>query len=114
MEYLPFGDLKKHIAKSLAEVEARQIASQVLEGLEYMHGNGFVNRNLKPGNIMVVVMTPEWFVKIADFGVSKRRLPEVTLQYTSKWFSVNYAAPEQLGLLEGQDVKPPLPFAMDV
>lgn len=114
MEYLALGDLEAHIAHPLAEIEARQISSQVLEGLGYMHENGFVHRDLKPKNIMVVSKTPEWFVKISDFGVSKRRLPDATLQYTSKWLSVNYAAPEQLGLGVDASTAQKSPFAMDI
>ncbi|KLU85752.1 CAMK protein kinase [Magnaporthiopsis poae ATCC 64411] len=114
MEYLELGDLGRHIAQPLAEIESRQISSQVLEGLAYMHDNGFVHRDLKPGNIMVVAKQPKWFVKIADFGVSKRQLPDVTLQYTSKWLSFDYAAPEQLGFGLGSDKARVSPFAMDI
>jgi len=49
MEYLPYGDLQACLNTALPEREARQICRQVLEGLGYMHDNGFVHRDLKPG-----------------------------------------------------------------
>lgn len=49
MEYLRRGDLQRYLETTLPEGEVREIARQVLEGLGYMHGNGFTHRDLKPG-----------------------------------------------------------------
>ncbi|KXJ90519.1 kinase-like domain-containing protein [Microdochium bolleyi] len=98
MEYLPLGDLHTHLAQPLPEREARQIATQLLDGLEFMHGNNFVHRDLKPGNIMVVDPSPEWYIKIADFGISKRRREDVSTLNTMGRGTEGYAAPEVLGL----------------
>jgi calcium/calmodulin-dependent protein kinase I len=63
---------------------------------------------------MVVSKAPEWWVKIADFGVSKRRQPgQTTVQDTSKWLSIDYAAPEQFGLVDVAAARRH-PFAIDV
>ena len=48
MEYLPEGDLHKHLSSPLPENEAQHIVLQVLEGLHFMHDNGFTHRDLKP------------------------------------------------------------------
>lgn len=48
MEYLSNGDLRKYLGSPLAEHEGQSIISQVLEGLDYMHQNGFTHRDLKP------------------------------------------------------------------
>jgi serine/threonine protein kinase len=46
---------------------------------------------------LVVSKQPEWWVKIADFGISKRAIEEVTALHTSAGTSL-FAAPEvQLG-----------------
>ena len=49
MEYLEHGDLQKHLTGPLPEVEAKEISSQLVEGLVFMHDNGFAHRDLKPG-----------------------------------------------------------------
>ncbi len=48
MEYFPCGDLQNFMSSALVETDIREISSQVLEGLDYMHGNGFTHRDLNP------------------------------------------------------------------
>ncbi|KAH8121630.1 protein kinase-like protein [Trichoderma asperelloides] len=96
MEYYEMGDLQRYLTKPLPEPEARRITFQVLEGLEFMHENGFVHRDIKPGNTLVVTAGPEWFVKIADFGISKRRQPGVTTVRTKQIGTHGFTAPELL------------------
>jgi serine/threonine protein kinase len=48
MEYFPLGDLQNYLSLPLPESEVKQITSQVLEGLSFMHDNGFAHRDLKP------------------------------------------------------------------
>ncbi|VUC37622.1 unnamed protein product [Clonostachys rosea] len=98
MEYMEHGDLQRHLSHPLPELEARQIVGQVLEGLRFMHDNGFVHRDLKPGNIMVVTKGPDWFVKIADFGISKRRQKGVTTLHTLQRGTLGFVAPEVIGV----------------
>jgi calcium/calmodulin-dependent protein kinase I len=47
---------------------------------------------------MVVTKEPAWFVKITDFGISKRRQEDVTAFYTSQQGTVTFAAPEAFGV----------------
>lgn len=48
MEFLPLGDLQRYLMRPLPECQAKQITEQVLEGLQFMHDNGFIHRDLKP------------------------------------------------------------------
>ncbi|KGO37546.1 Tetratricopeptide-like helical [Penicillium expansum] len=51
MEYFKNGDLGQHLqrlGKPLPVLEAQQIAVQILEGLYFMHSEGFTHRDLKP------------------------------------------------------------------
>jgi len=46
---------------------------------------------------MVVEKSPDWWVKLADFGISKRRHDVTTLQ-TLKRGTMGFAAPEAVGI----------------
>ncbi|KAK3385267.1 kinase-like domain-containing protein [Podospora didyma] len=104
MEFLGLGDLQRYLSRPLPEREARQILGHVLEGLGYMHDNGFVHRDLKSGNIMVVSGGPDWFVKISDFGISKRRQQDVTTLQTLQRGILGFAAPEAHGFSRDNSV----------
>lgn len=50
MEYFPLGDLQKYMDRPglVDEEHVREISFQVLEGLTYMHQEGFAHRDIKP------------------------------------------------------------------
>jgi len=48
MEYLPEGDLTKHLSSPLPQETVQTISKQVLEGLKVMHQGGMAHRDLKP------------------------------------------------------------------
>lgn len=69
MEYSPGGDLMTHIHHSIfSERQARFYAACVLLGLEFLHQNRIVYRDLKLDNLL---MDSDGFVRIADFGLCK-------------------------------------------
>ncbi|XP_017315866.1 serine/threonine-protein kinase N2 isoform X1 [Ictalurus punctatus] len=69
MEYSPGGDLMTHIhANIFTERQARFYAACVLLGLEFLHQNKIVYRDLKLDNLL---MDADGFVRIADFGLCK-------------------------------------------
>ncbi|CUS11450.1 unnamed protein product, partial [Tuber aestivum] len=97
MEYLQEGDLTGHIDTPLPQETVRDISKQLLEGLEVMHQQGIAHRDLKPANIFVVSMSPVW-VKLGDFGVSKRIQAQATTTFHTQVSTQVYSAPEVLGL----------------
>ncbi len=49
MEYFEYGDLGNYFdGKCWTESNAKILASQLLEGLQVMHKQGFAHRDLKP------------------------------------------------------------------
>ncbi|KAJ5085852.1 hypothetical protein N7532_010623 [Penicillium argentinense] len=80
MEYIRHGDLGSYLEGPFPENEAREVTFQVAEGLEHLHENDFVHRDLKPENVFVVRRSPQWWVKIGDFGFSKRIKEDSSLQ----------------------------------
>lgn len=50
MEYVQLGDLERNLPHSgkISEIEVRDIAKQILSGLEIMHAESFAHRDLKP------------------------------------------------------------------
>ncbi|XP_041825430.1 serine/threonine-protein kinase N2 isoform X2 [Melanotaenia boesemani] len=69
MAYSPGGDLMKHIHTSIfSEKQTWFYSSCVLLGLEFLHQNKIVYRDLKLDNLL---MDADGFVRIADFGLCK-------------------------------------------
>ncbi|XP_051552201.1 serine/threonine-protein kinase N2 isoform X1 [Myxocyprinus asiaticus] len=69
MEYSPGGDLMTHIHSSIfSERQSRFYSACVLLGLEFLHQNKIVYRDLKLDNLL---LDSDGFVRIADFGLCK-------------------------------------------
>lgn len=99
MEYCPLGDVSLCFGdKTLSEALTRTIGTQVAEGLAKLHEMKIIHRDIKPQNILVRHRDPVW-VKISDFGISKRVLDGQT-ELRTRAGTEGYIAPEVLGLLE--------------
>ncbi|CAD8181215.1 unnamed protein product [Paramecium octaurelia] len=95
MEYCQY-DLHQFIQSTLYPLDAeviRNIAYQILCGIEHIHSRQVVHRDLKPSNIML----HEGIIKIGDFG-SAEHLSKLDQngQYSTEGFSKWYMAPEML------------------
>ncbi|KAF9884426.1 hypothetical protein FE257_001757 [Aspergillus nanangensis] len=111
MEYLDLGDLYTYLQHNppLPEDEVKQVASQILDGLCLMHDNQFAHRDLKPSNILLKSCPPdEWWLKIADFGISKRIEEDRGRSSTLKG-TLGYIAPELHGFCKRGS-----PYAADI
>ncbi|MEO8922883.1 MAG: serine/threonine-protein kinase, partial [Caldimonas sp.] len=78
-----------------ATVERRvRLFLEVLAAVEHAHLKFVLHRDLKPGNILV---TAEGRVKLLDFGIAKLMEADgVAEQATLAFFTIDYAAPEQI------------------
>jgi len=70
MDLLTGGDLRYHIAHhpKFTELEAKFIISNVVLGLEYLHTNNVIHKDVKPENI---VMEESGYVRLTDMGIAK-------------------------------------------
>ena len=69
MEFCPNGNLQQLVDESgpLSLIEAKTIARQILNALEYIHSQKICHRDIKPENILFKNKIP----KLADFGLAR-------------------------------------------
>lgn len=73
LDYCPGGELFFYIQhfQSFPENIAKFYASNILLGLEVLHKNNIVYRDLKPENVLI---DRDGYAKITDFGLSKENI----------------------------------------
>ena len=71
MQYYPDGNLSNAIKQGLTVEQKEDIATQLLEGIDFLHKHKVVHRDLKPGNILIVKHGGKVIPLITDFGLSK-------------------------------------------
>ncbi|KAA8631895.1 hypothetical protein SMACR_04266 [Sordaria macrospora] len=72
MEFVAQGDLAKYIGAEgfLSEPDTKEIATQLVDALAYLHAMNITHRDVKPDNILMQSRDP-LVVKLTDFGLSK-------------------------------------------
>ena len=105
MEYIECGDLFDFIALSgkFNEDTTRYYFSQLLSGIEYLHSNGLVHRDIKAENLL---LDSHFNLKIIDFGFTAPKLGKDNSGYLYTWLgTVGYMAPEiHRKMYEGEKV----------
>lgn len=92
IEYAGGGELYERVCYNpLDEDRARDVISQCLDALKYLHAMNIAHRDIKPENILLQAKD-NFVVKISDFGLS--RLAEGSSVMKTKCGSPDYVAPE--------------------
>ncbi|KAF5188939.1 Mitogen-activated protein kinase kinase kinase npk1 [Thalictrum thalictroides] len=78
LEFVPGGSISSLLGKfgSFPETVIRTYTKQLLLGLEYLHKNGIMHRDIKGANILV---DNKGCIKLADFGASKKVVELATI-----------------------------------
>jgi len=106
LQYYPLGNLSQLVkSKKLTFEEKEQIAKGVISGINHLHENSVVHRDLKSANILISEgYQGEYVPKIADFGLSKQFAQNENSYFSNSFTggSLLYVAPEQL---EGKELR---------
>ncbi|RPA77458.1 hypothetical protein BJ508DRAFT_310152 [Ascobolus immersus RN42] len=102
LEYISGGSVGSCLRKhgKFEEVVIRSLTRQVLSGLEYLHRQGILHRDLKADNIL---LDQYGTAKISDFGISKKTHdiygndPQNSMQGSVFWMAPEVIRPEGQG-----------------
>jgi mitogen-activated protein kinase kinase kinase len=102
LEYIPGGSIGSCLRKhgKFDEPLVRSLTRQTLSGLEYLHREGILHRDLKADNILLDV---DGTCKISDFGISKKTDniygddPGNSMQGSVFWMAPEVIRPEGQG-----------------
>jgi len=94
LDYCSGGELFHHLDRRgpFAEGDTRFYVSEILLGLEYLHSQGILYRDLKPENCL---LDSEGHIRLTDFGLSKENLTQSAL-FQSFVGTVLYLSPEMI------------------
>lgn len=95
MEYCEqdLASLLDNLEKPFSESEVKCITLQLLKGLEYLHANFIIHRDIKVSNLL---LTDSGCLKIADFGLARTFSVPSTKTMTPGLVTLWYRPPELL------------------
>jgi hypothetical protein len=83
-------------AGSVTDVDATDVAAQVLDGLAHAHERGIVHRDVKPANVLLADEDDGISVRILDFGLARFAEGETLTGAGDVPGTLAYIAPERL------------------
>jgi serine/threonine protein kinase len=94
-QFIRGGSLEERIKRDRRlELDfALDVCTQVADGLDAMHAEGLIHRDVKPGNILLDEADKAY---ITDFGLMKDREASVLTRPGQALGSMDYMAPEQI------------------
>ncbi|NWQ70550.1 E2AK2 kinase, partial [Neopipo cinnamomea] len=102
MEFCEQGTLEKWISENREDQHYHEMAQnkflQIMKGVEYIHSEKLIHRDLKPPNIFI---SHDDKIKIGDFGLVTSVAYETLTENTG---TKSYMAPEQFGDRYGKEV----------
>eukprot|EP01117_Protostelium_nocturnum_P013866 TRINITY_DN5217_c1_g2_i1.p1 TRINITY_DN5217_c1_g2~~TRINITY_DN5217_c1_g2_i1.p1 ORF type:complete len:490 (+),score=120.21 TRINITY_DN5217_c1_g2_i1:94-1563(+) len=98
LDHASGGDLFEHIMKNpYSEDQARNLFTQILEAVKYLHDKGISHRDLKPENVLLSDEVSN-VIKLTDFGLA--RIVGDTEMMKTTCGTPQYVAPEVLSKSE--------------
>jgi RAC serine/threonine-protein kinase len=95
MDFVNGGELFSHLQanRRLPEDRVRFYSAEIVLGLEYLHNNGILYRDLKPENVL---LSEDGHAILTDFGIAKEGLIAANDRTATFCGTPEYLAPEVL------------------
>ncbi|MDR1600981.1 MAG: protein kinase [Tannerella sp.] len=100
LQYYEQGNLLQLQQKAdLTPQQKQSLLVQILNGIEFLHGQGIIHRDLKPQNILISQRGDDYIPKITDFGISKKLDIDKSTVFNNSLTGAGtlaYSSPEQI------------------
>ncbi len=93
MEYMPWGNLRRHMKGSFDLEWTFNVIKQVASALAYSHEHGFIHRDIKPENIL---FRDENSVVLSDYGIADELEHRKEVMNKSSQGTPRYMSPDIL------------------
>eukprot|EP01107_Rhizomastix_libera_P006614 TRINITY_DN2076_c0_g1_i1.p1 TRINITY_DN2076_c0_g1~~TRINITY_DN2076_c0_g1_i1.p1 ORF type:complete len:170 (+),score=31.32 TRINITY_DN2076_c0_g1_i1:384-893(+) len=99
LEYCKFGSLTSHFGKNtLSKALKRMIALDCAKGMQFLHNNKFIHRDLKTDNLLLISLSVSTPIraKVSDFGTSRMISDESKQSMTIAIGTPSFMSPESI------------------